>query len=112
MMIVSLQNPKIKYVRRLQSSGRFRRQEQAFVAEGTRWLSETVRSECAQRFVLYTEEWGVSGDHRQLLGRLSCDKLVVSLEVMKSISELETSEGVIAIISLVEIFRPRNRPCS
>lgn len=108
MMIVSLQNPKIKYVRRLQSSGRFRRQEQAFVAEGTRWLSETVRSECEQRLVLYTEEWGASRDHRQLLDKLSCEKSEVSFEVMKGISELESSEGVIAIVSFIEILPPEN----
>jgi TrmH family RNA methyltransferase len=102
MVIVSQQNPKVKYVRRLQGSGRFRRKERAFVAEGTRWLSEIILSAGEIRFVLFTQDWGVSEDHRQLLDRLSSEVVEVSSEVMRGMSELETSEGILAVLPIME----------
>lgn len=102
MVIISQRNPKVKYVRRLQGSGRFRRQERAFVAEGTRWLSEIIQSKHEVRFVLFTQDWGASEDHRQLLDRLSSETVEVSLEVMRSMSELESSEGILAVLPIME----------
>jgi len=102
MIIVSQKNPRIKNVRRLQSSKRFRRQEQAFVAEGTRWLSEILKSGNDLHLVLYTEDWRASRDHEELLRRVSAEALEVSPDVMASISELETSGGVLTVLPIAE----------
>lgn len=102
MVIVSQRNPKVKYVRRLQSSGRYRRQERAFVAEGTRWLSEIVQSENEVRFVLFTQDWGASENHRQLLDRFSSEAIEISPEVMRDISDLEASEGILTVLPIME----------
>ena len=101
-MIVSKRNSKIKVVRRLQTSGRFRRKEQAFVAEGTKWLGEIILSEIAPRFILYTEQWLTSEDHEAMLETIPSDCYEVSAEVMKSASNLEKSEGVLTVSPILE----------
>jgi TrmH family RNA methyltransferase len=107
-MIVSQRNPKIKYVRRLQASGRFRRKESAYVAEGTRWLSDIVQSGLEARLVLFTEDWAESDGHRKILDQLQCEAAVVSPEVMKSISSLETSEGILTVFPITQKPLPEN----
>ncbi len=108
MVIVSHRNPRIKYVRRLQSSGRFRRRERAFVAEGTRWLSEIIQSGNEPQFVLFTEDWGASENHRHLLDRLTSEAIEISPEVMKDISDLETSEGILTVLPILQLPLPEN----
>ena len=66
-MITSVQNPTVKFVRRLQMEKRFRRRENAFVVEGTRWLNELVALSHTLQFVFYTEAWQQNADHVDIL---------------------------------------------
>jgi TrmH family RNA methyltransferase len=99
MKIESRQNPKIKYVRRLQTSKRFRSQENAFAVEGTRWLVESVRSQAEIRLVLCTDAWITSANREDQLGDLPVEVIEISSELMAAISALETSEGILAVLS-------------
>jgi TrmH family RNA methyltransferase len=97
-MIVSKQNPKVKYIRRLQHSGRFRRQEGAFVVEGTHWLDEVAKCHIRPLFLLVTESWISSPGNKELADRIPATKHEVSAGVLDSVSKLETQEGVLAVL--------------
>jgi RNA methyltransferase, TrmH family len=96
-MISSVQNPKVKYVRRLQADKRFRRREAAFVVEGTRWLTELVDLAHPLQSVLYTNEWLNSATHADILQQVQASAQVVSDEVMAAMSDTETPAGVLAV---------------
>lgn len=96
-MISSVQNPKVKYIRRLQAEKRFRRREAAFVVEGTRWLTELVDLAHPLQSVLYTNEWLNSANHADILQQIQAFVQVVSDEVMAAISDTETPAGVLAV---------------
>ncbi len=105
-MIVSKQNPKVKYIRRLQHSGRFRRQEGAFVVEGTRWLGEVAKSHIRPLFLLVTESWISSPGNKELADRIPATKHEVSAGVLGSISTLETQEGILAVLPVRPVPLP------
>lgn len=100
-MITSSQNPKLKLVRALLGRAKERREADAFVAEGVRLVEEAVHAEWPFRFVLYDET--VSERGRLCLERLrshgvECDE--ISSNLMKSISDTETAQGLLAVLQL------------
>lgn len=103
-MITSLTNPKVKYVRRLIAERRFRMREQAYVVEGTRWLTEFLDSQQSPSLVLHTAVW--QNNHASILQQLNAPSQIVSEEVMTAISDTETPSGVLAIIPI----QPRPLP--
>ena len=103
-MITSLANPKVKYVRRLQAERRFRTREQAYVVEGTRWLTEFLHSEQSPSWILHTAVW--QNNHAPILQQLNAPSQLVSDEVMAAISDTETPSGVLAIVPV----QPRPLP--
>jgi TrmH family RNA methyltransferase len=103
-MITSLANAKVKYVRRLQSERRFRTREQAFIIEGTRWLTEFLDSAQSPTLVLHTAVW--QNNHAPILHQLNAPSQLVSEEVMATISDTETPSGVLAIVPI----QPRPLP--
>jgi len=100
-MISSLSNANVKYVRRLQTDRRFRSRQQAYVAEGTRWLGELIANLTVLRQVYYTEKWLAEADHAEILAQVSAEKQPVRNDVMLAMSATETPPG---ILSVVEIF--------
>lgn len=98
-MISSLSNPKVKFVRRLQSDRRFRAHHQQFVAEGARWLKELESSMASVDTVFYTQEWLDQVGFRDFIDRVHGRAYLVSDEVMASMSSTETSPGVAAIVN-------------
>lgn len=103
-MITSLANSKVKYVRRLQSERRFRSREQAFVVEGTRWLTEFLQSTHSPTLIFHTAVW--QDHHASILQQLDVPSQLVSEEVMAAISDTETPSGVLAIVPI----QPRPLP--
>lgn len=100
--ISSNSNPKIKYVRRLQSDGRFRRKEGVLVVEGTRWISELVDAQIRPSVLLCTADW--LADHQKLLEEWGERPLTITPELMQEISDTQTPAGVLAVID-----QPQNR---
>jgi RNA methyltransferase, TrmH family len=98
-MITSASNPKIKYVKHLQSDRRFREQEHAFVAEGTRLLAELVQFDIAPLMILATDRWLTSAESRSILAHpgLSVILEVVNDNVMSAASQTQTPPGVLAV---------------
>lgn len=103
-MITSSQNSKIKLVRALLGRARERREANAFVVEGVRLVEEAVNSHWRFRFVLYDETLGERG-RLQVEGLKSRGEDVeeVSDHLMKSLSETETPQGILAVLEFNQL---------
>src|SRR5688572_12246082 len=100
-MITSSQNSKIKFVRALLGRSKERRDANAFVVEGVRLVDEAVNSNWGFQFALYDEslnEKGKSLVERLKLGGVEVEE--VSESVMKSLSETETPQGILAVVEI------------
>ncbi len=98
-MITSSQNSKIKLVRALLGRAKERRETNAFVVEGVRLVEEAVSSNWKLEFALYAEtlsERGMSQVER--LRSQGSDVELVSDSLMKSLSETETPQGIVAVL--------------
>ena len=108
-MIESTANPIVKYVRRLQADRRFRQREQAFVVEGSRWLSDLLRKKAAIRELFYTREWHARPEHAALLAQLPPEAVAprpVSEAVMAAMSDTVTPAGMLAVVAFVDLPWP------
>ena len=106
-MITSSQNSKTKLVRALLGRPKERREEGAFVAEGVRLVEEAVNANWPIRFVLYDEtlsERGMSQVEGLRSRGVECEEVLPS--VMKSISDTESSQGILAVLDLTPIPYP------
>jgi len=99
-MILSLSNPKVKYVRRLQNERRFRNREGAFVIEGSRWLSEIVREALTPNLLFFTERWASLQGHDDILQQIDAPGQAVSDDVMIEMSDTDTPPGVLAVLPI------------
>jgi len=106
-MITSVHNSKIKWVRSLQVDNRTRRQEQAFVVEGVRLAEEALATRQEARMILFTEDLGARGlavldGFKEQGARLE----QVTSQVMRTISDTETPQGILVILELRELPIP------
>jgi len=106
-MIISTQNPKVKFVRRLQAEKRFRRREAAFVVEGTRWLNELVNQAHPLQIVFYTEDWLQNANHADILQQVQTPVQVVGDAVMAVMSDTETPSGVLSVSNISPMPLPK-----
>lgn len=98
-MITSNQNSKIKLVRALLGRSKERREAGAFVAEGVRLVEEAVKANWTCRFALYDETLSERGRLQvEGLKLKGVDVEEVSASVMKSISETEAPQGILAVL--------------
>ncbi len=106
-MITSNHNPKIKLVRALLGRARDRREAGAFVVEGVRLVEEAVNSNWPMRFVLFDETLSERGKLQvEGLKSLGVDVEEVSPNVMKSMSETETPQGILAVLEFTNLPIP------
>ena len=98
-MITSNQNSKIKLVRALLGRSKERREAGAFVVEGVRLVEEAVKGNWKFEFALFDETLGERGKLQVEGLRLKGVEVEeVSASVMKSISETETPQGILAVL--------------
>lgn len=108
-MITSNHNPKIKLARALLGRSKERRDAGAFVVEGVRLFEEAVRANWPMRSLLFDETISERG-------RLLVEKMVsqgvdveeVSPSVMKSMSETETPQGILAVLDTHQLPMPES----
>jgi RNA methyltransferase, TrmH family len=109
-MITSNQNPKVKLVRALLGRAKERREAGAFVVEGVRLVEEAVHAKWAIRFVLFDETLSERGKSQvEGLRSKGVEVEEVSPSVMKSISETDAPQGVVAIVEFTNLPIP-NKP--
>jgi TrmH family RNA methyltransferase len=108
-MITSIQNPKIKWVRELQTSSRLRRDERNFVVEGVRLAEEALTSGWPARLVLYTDDLDERGQdvlRGFVAGGTSTE--AVTAQVMRSASDTQTPQGLLAVLAWQVLPLPEN----
>jgi RNA methyltransferase, TrmH family len=106
-MITSSQNPKLKLVRALQGRPKERREASAFLIEGVRLVEEALTANWPVRFVLYSD--GLSARGQELLENLKRAGLEVedvAGDLLQSVSETETSQGILAVLELTTLPLP------
>ncbi len=104
-MITSSQNPKVKLIRSLQGRAKARRKENAFLVEGVRLLEEAVAAKWKIRFVLYDRSLNERG--KELLSTLEDIEIEeVDSALLKSVSDTENSQGVLAVLDYSQLRIP------
>ena len=99
-MITSTQNAKLKLVRGLLGRPKERHAAEAFVVEGVRLVEEALAAGWPLQFVLYTAELSSRG--QELIKQLEAKNIETELvadTLLNSISETETSQGILAVLS-------------
>jgi TrmH family RNA methyltransferase len=106
-MITSVQNPKIKFVRELQNQPGARRAAQAFVVEGVRLVEEALATGWKAQLVLYTADLGARGQ-KLVEGFNGCGAPVeqVSPQVFQSASDTQTPQGILAVLPIQSLPAP------
>ena len=106
-MITSSQNPKLKLVRALQGRPKERREAGAFLIEGVRLVEEALSADWPIRFVLFSD--GLSERGEKLIEKLKSANLDVddvAGDLLQSVSETETSQGILAVLELTALPFP------
>ena len=100
-MITSRHNPKIQRVRELLGRPRDRREAGAFVVEGVRLAEEALAAGWEPQIVLFSSELSPRG--REVVDRLGAGGVEVeevAPDVLQSVSETETSQGLLAVLPI------------
>lgn len=97
-MITSKDNARVKQIRALQATSKARQESGLFVVEGVRLVEEAFSSGWEAEWVLYTTDLGARG--LELVNRFQTSQAQVDLvteEVMRSISDTMTPQGLLAV---------------
>jgi TrmH family RNA methyltransferase len=106
-LITSVQNPKIKRVRSLQSDPGARREAEAFVVEGVRLAEEAAEAGWPTQLVLYTQSLGQRG--RQVVDRFVAQGAPVEMvaeHVLHAASDTQSPQGVLAVVAMQTLQLP------
>lgn len=108
-MITSSHNSKIQQVRGLLGRSKDPRETGAFVAEGVRLVEEALRANWPFQFVLAGESLSERG--RTLVADLQSrgvETETVVNNLMQSVSETETSQGILAVLDYSQLPLPQS----
>jgi RNA methyltransferase, TrmH family len=106
-MLTSSKNPKIQWVRQLQAHARARREAGAFVVEGVRLVEEALAAEVAPHLILHTEDLGERGRSLvEAFHKRGAPVETISPQVMKAVSDTQTSQGILAVLPLRQVPLP------
>src|SRR5512145_1668759 len=106
-MITSSHNPKLKLIRALAGRPKERREAGAFLAEGVRLVEEAFAAEWPFEFALFSAETSNRG--KKLIEQLQAsgmDVEEVTPEILRSASEMENTQGVLAVLKLTNFPIP------
>lgn len=98
--LTSTSNAKVKYVRRLLSDRRFRRREQAYVVEGSRWLTEVIQTGIRPHFILATGNWLADDNNSRLLEAVPAPAFSIDDQLMAHTSEAVTPPGILVVLPM------------
>jgi TrmH family RNA methyltransferase len=108
-MISSMHNPKIQWIRSLQSRASERRDTGAFIVEGVRLAEEALQANWEPLLVLYTQE--ISPRGKEIVEefiRKHYPVEEVTPPVMKSAAETDTPQGILIVLRISERPLPSN----
>jgi RNA methyltransferase, TrmH family len=108
-MITSIHNPKIQAIRKLQTQTRARRDERKFVIEGVRLSEEALQASWQTHEVWFTDQLDERGKHVLVsFTNRGVPVEQVTQAVMKAVSDTETPQGILAVLSLQSLPIPKN----
>ena len=108
-MITSTHNSRIQLVRSLLGRPKERRETGAFVAEGVRLVEEALAAKWPFQFVLAGESLSERG--RTLVADLQSrgvETEIIANNLMQSVSETETSQGILAVLDYLLLPIPQS----
>jgi TrmH family RNA methyltransferase len=106
--ITSASNDRVKLIRALQSQSKSRRKENRVALEGARLIADATSTGAVPDFVLFCEP--LSEAATALLAQLRNEGVVcmeVTEELMRSMSDTETPQNIIAVLPLPHLYAPR-----
>lgn len=109
LMITSVNNDRVKYVRALQSRRRVRQRERCFVFEGTRLVEEAVKNGVPPSLIFYDESVESDDRSRRLLSALrdmQSPCYQVGPAVMAACTATQTPQGLLGVVPFVDIPPP------
>ncbi len=101
-MLLSKNNPRIKYIRRL-GNRRFREKEGKFLVEGVRFLEEALRERWPLEYALYVHQAGGNPRGAQVLDMLAkqgVPLLAVDKALFAELAETESPQGIMAVAQM------------
>lgn len=103
-MIISPHNPRLKLIRALAGRPKERRESGAFLAEGVRLVEDALAAKWPFHFVLYSAEASKRGKNliEQIIAS-GVDVEEVTSNILRSASETESSQGVVAVLRLPQM---------
>lgn len=105
-MITSTSNQQMKQLSALLKKAKERKENKAFVVEGTKMVAEAPKSWLKAVYV--AESYDKSGEHAELLAELRDEAQghyvyeVVADSVFKSVSDTQTPQGIMAVVQMPE----------
>jgi RNA methyltransferase, TrmH family len=108
-MITSLQNPRIKLARQLLSDRKAREESKSFAVEGVRLAEEALQNQWQPQFALWSHQLNERG--QQVLSQLTRAEIPVEEiqpPLMDKISDTETPQGLLMVLSQKEQTLPEN----
>jgi len=106
-VITSVHNPRIKWVRSLQSDPAARREAGAFVVEGVRLAEEALASGWPAQLLLYGDDLGARG--RKVVDNFLAQGAPVEIaaeHVLQAASDTQAPQGVLAVIEMRSLPLP------
>lgn len=98
-MITSARNPKIQWVKTLQTQARARREASVFVVEGVRLCEEALTAGWKAQLVLYTDELSPRGwTVVQEFASQGAQVERVTPQVLQAASDIETPQGILVVL--------------
>jgi tRNA G18 (ribose-2'-O)-methylase SpoU len=100
LLITSLRNPRVKYLRSLRLR-KYREQEGRYLIEGIRIVEEALTLGAPIEALVYAPELLVSERARTLVGAVDpADRLALSGEVMATLSDRDQPQGIAALVRI------------
>lgn len=93
-MITSINNPAVKNIIALQKKPRLRREQEVFLVEGPKLVSEIPEGYLKELYV--SEEFAAEGQWEGLLEGKPCER--VSARVLREMSDTQTPQGILAVV--------------
>ncbi len=102
-IIKSKDNKTIKYIGKLISSSKYRREEQRFVVEGVRLCEEALKNNAEISYLVYS--CSASKKYSDIINKLSkCSETTLCVEdrIFSTLSDTKTPQGVLCVVKTLD----------
>ena len=102
-IIKSKDNKNIKYISKLGTSAKFRREEQKFVVEGARLCTDAVKSSADIDIFVYSESaYSKYNDIVKSIAKVAHNTICVDDRIFCALSDTKTPQGVLCVVKTLD----------